>query len=394
MNTLKQVVEAKVEQAIAKGHGTATDAWERMKAQGSIMEDFLVPIGKAGRAHFVWGQDSSPERNHPVLMVASGPDGSELFAKAMHKNGAEQLGEKLGIPQIWLRDHILGDNWRKEAITNLLNSYARDNEQRTVLVRSVGDQVRGVLSDRYKRIDTVPVMTAFITQAYAMGAKLYDGSLTDLKAYMEVLKPEVVEVPIDGGQPVHIVFGAQINNSDFGKGSLEVRGFYLQGACLNGMVRRNVMREVHRGSKLYDLGDIASKETLELEIQATKSAIGDVVREVLGQTYIQDTVIMIHRAAGMEVNVQKEVKDLNNYGVYKGEIDEIEAILAAGRYEDGVACPPSAWKVAQGITAVARTKDDDRRRDLQFIAEDWLNKQLGDIEGQFEKAHELTEAAE
>lgn len=373
---LRAVVQRKVDEAIERGGATSLDAWDRLKEQNRLMEDHIVPLNKGGRTYFGCGED--------VLMIATREDGSEIFAKSMHHHAMTQLGTRLGIPGGWLRDRMSGKMWERLASVSLLNDYAKNSDPVNVLVRSVGGQVRGVLSDRYRVIPTAPVFGSFITQAYAMGAKMYDGELTDLRAFMEVLLPEVVEVPIENGSPIHIVFGSRISSSDFGCGSLELRGFYVQGACLNGMVRRNALRQVHLGKRMDEGMDIYSDETRQRQLETTKLEVADIVKHLLSLPYRQQTVQLIQKAAGMEVDVQREVKALKNVGLLEGEIDEVEAIIARGRYEDGVACGPSAWKVAQGVTAMARDKDAERKRDLEQIASDWLDATLGNIERKLE----------
>jgi hypothetical protein len=373
---LRALVERKVAEAIERGGRTSVDAWERLKEQGRLMEDYLVPMGAGGRLWF-----DRPNDDGPLLAVASAPDGSDLFTKSLHPNGVNQLGERFGIPGGWLAQRASGHPWERDAARALLNKYASNADRKTVLVRAVGDEIRAVLSDRYKRLDTVPVYGSFLSQAYAQGARLYDGAVTDLNSYLEVLLPEVVEVEIAGGDPIHIVFGARIGTSDFGRGVLEVRGFYVQGACLNGMVRKNALREVHLGRRMSDMADIMSDETMMKETEATRSAVGDIVRHLLSMPYRQQTVRLIQAAAGMEVSVQAEVKKLGQLGLLKGEVDTVDRILMQGLYEDGVQCRPSAWKVSQGITAMARECEPQRRRELEVIASDYLDEVLGGIEG-------------
>lgn len=382
--TMRDVVEERVREALERGHGTAAQAWERLKEQGKMLEDFLVPIGgHNGRAYFT-GADAGSPSDTAIRMVACTEKGEDLFVRTFHPNGMKQLGDKFGIPPMWLRDMAFGEDWMRSASRGLLNKFAANGETRTVLVRAVGDDIRAVLSDRYKRMDTLPIFSSFLTGAYGNGAVPYNGAVTDLRANMEVLKPEVVEVPLPDGKAVHIVFGAHISSSDFGSGSLQVRGFYLQGACLNGMVRKNVMREVHLGRRM-ELADMMSDETMRKDTEATRSAVGDIVRHVLSPAYIEQTKTLIQTAAGMEVDVHKEVQALGKMGLLKGEIEEVDAIIANGKFDDGVDLGPCAWKVVAGITAMARDKEADRQRELQMIASDWLDKTLKGIESKFEK---------
>jgi hypothetical protein len=366
---MRSVVERKVAQAIENGGTHAYEAWERMKEQGRMMEDWIVPINKGGRLWF----NKPDQEGAPVYMVAAGRDGSDLFEKTMHKNAAEQLGNRLGIPATWLRTMVHGGDWERGAATTLLNDYAKNADGMKAMVRSVGGEVRAVLSDRYKPLDTVPVFGSFITSAYARGAKLYDGAMTDLNSYMEVLMPEVVDVHLPEGRVVHIVFGARISTSDFGKGSLEVRGFYMQGVCLNGMVRQNVLRQVHLGKRQSDTGsDMFSDQTKELQLQTVKAEVADVTEHLLSLPYREQTVAFIQRAAGIRVDIQQEVKRLKTFGLLEQEVDEIDAILLAGRMDDGATGEATAWKVSQGITAMARDKDATRKREVELIAHEYL----------------------
>lgn len=370
---LKALVEAKVQQAMRIGGDHAYQAWERMKEQGRLMEDFIVPLNKGGRIFF----HKPDTENAKVMMIANGREGDELFAKAMHKNAWEQLASRLNIPPSWLRDRGNGDDWERGMAAQMLNQYAMHGPSMKVTIRAVGGEVRAVLSDRYKALDTVPVFGSFLASAYARGARMYSGAVTDLNSHIEVLMPEVVEVVTDK-RTIHIVFGARISTSDFGRGSLEVRGFYIQGACLNGMVRSNGLRQVHLGKRQSDDGgDVFRDNTRQLQLQTVQAEVADVTEHLLGLPYREDTIRLIQRADGMDIaDVQQEVKKLKTYGLSEAEIDEVDSILLAGRYEDGVSGPQSAWNIAQGITAMARDKDDTRKRELEVVAHDWLTEIL------------------
>jgi hypothetical protein len=369
---LRSVVERKVARAIETGGTHAYEAWERMKEQGRMMEDWLVPLNKGGR---VWFHRPDVDGAH-VNMIATEASGHELFAKPMHRNAVEQLGGRLNIPGVWLRNVVHGLDWERGMATSMLNEYAHHATETNALIRSVGGEIRAVLSDRYKPLDTVPVFGSFLTSAYARGGKLYDGALTDLNSYIEVLMPEVVDVPVGNDHTLHIVFGARISTSDFGRGSLEVRGFYVQGVCMNGMVRHNALRQVHLGKRQTDGGDIFTNATRQLQLDTIKAEVADVTEHLLSLPYREETIRLIQRAVGIEVDVQREVKKLKTFGLLESEILEIDAILLAGRLEDGVVGSPSAWKVAQGVTAMARDKDATRKREVEVIAHEYLTSMM------------------
>jgi len=236
-----------------------------------------------------------------------------------------------------------------------------------VLVRAVGDEVRGVLSDQYRRLNSIDIVQNFIGSAYSQGAVLADGLMTDTRLFMEVLLPEplIFETPKNGTQVM--AFGARLSTSDYGDGALELRTFTLNGVCLNGMVRESVMRTVHLGSRLPDNLQL-SERTYKLDTRTQISTMSDLTKGIFSKETILREMEQIQDASYMEINLDKEIKELPKRGLSKGEAETVGRILVNGRQDDGVAGEPTLWKLVNGVTALARDTEGGRGRELQEIA--------------------------
>ncbi len=76
--------------------------------------------------------------------------------------------------------------------------------------------------------------------------------MSDTKVWVETILPQPVCIPTRQNGEVVIYMGTRFSTSDYGDGAVDMRAYLLNGACLNGMVRESVMKQVHLGSKLPD----------------------------------------------------------------------------------------------------------------------------------------------
>lgn len=237
-----------------------------------------------------------------------------------------------------------------------------------MLVRCVGDEVRGVLSDSYRRLNSIDILTAFVREATEKGAVVADALYTDTKMFVETLLPMPIEIPTAKNGTVVLFAGARFSTSDFGDGALDMRAFLLNGACLNGMVRESMMRQIHLGAKLPDSLAL-SEETYRLDTATSVSAVRDLTRGLYSKENIMAKAIEIQKAADIDVDFQKEITRLVKGGsMLKAEGEEVEKILMRNNPDDGVQGGSSLWKLTQAITAHAREVEPLRARELQEIS--------------------------
>ncbi len=364
---LNQVVINKVQRMIEGKQPGVNAAITRLLEEGRIAQDFIAPIGANLKKN-----DRRPiiSFSADAYVRMSMPEGNFN----LHGNAISQISEKMGVPAKYLRELAMGDEWQKQLCATILNEHSGWTQRTRVLVRAVGMEVRGVLSDSYRRLNSVEIITAFIQEASVQGAVMSDAYMNDTKVWCETILPTPIEIPTRKNGMVTIFAGARFSTSDYGNGSVDMRSFLLNGACLNGMVRESVMRQVHLGSRLPD--SIAlSQKTYELDTKTTVSAIKDLTKGLYSRETIMDKAIEIQGASEIDVDFDKELKSLVQKGaLLKNEGREVEKLLMNNNPDDGVIGGATLWKLTQGITAFAREQEPERSRELHEISGQLMNR--------------------
>ncbi|MDP9151977.1 MAG: hypothetical protein M3O36_18800 [Myxococcota bacterium] len=274
-----------------------------------------------------------------------------------------QIAGRAGIPLPYLRDLTApqANGWQHELATQILSQhYSHANDGR-VLVRSVRGQLRGWLSNRYRRLDSRPLVEALADEAQKAGAIPIDGIVTPTRVAIKLVLPEILE-PIAGE---FLVSGGEWSNSDYGNGVHSFRMFVLRVACLNGMTAENVLKQIHLGARLSDNIEF-SERTHRLDTAASVSALRDVVRGALGPTSrdeLMTTIRDAHQREMTKTQVSQTTRSLPK-PVQKSVVDAFES-------SDVINLPegPTAWRASNAISWIARhTQDDELRLDLERLA--------------------------
>ena len=364
---LNEVVMNKVQRMIDGKAVGVRATMERLVNEGKIAQDYIAPIGVNLKVN-----DHSPV----ITFSANGslrmdmPDGQFT----LHDNAIGQLADRMGIPQRYLRGLASGEPWAKQLAATLLNEHSGWTQRSRVLVRTVGTQVRGVLSDSYRRLNSVEILTAFVQEAAQQGAVISDAYMNDTKIWAETILPTPLTVPTSKNGDVVIFAGARFSTSDYGDGAVDMRAFLLNGACLNGMVRESVMKQVHLGSKLPDNLQL-SQQTYELDTKTTVSAVRDLTKGLFSKDNLMKKAIEIQGASEIDVDFEHELKRLTrDGGLLKQEGKEVEKILMRNDPEDGVQGGATLWKLTQAITAHARELSPERSRELHELSGQLLNR--------------------
>lgn len=364
---LNEVVTAKVQRMIDSKAVGVQATMERLINEGKIAQDYIAPLGVNLKAQ---------ERTPVITFSANGhlnlnmPDGQF----SLHPNAVSQVAERMGIPTKYLRTLATGDEWERQLAAYVLNEHSGWTQRSRVLVRSVGSEVRAILSDSYRRLNSVEIITAFVEEAAKQGAVIADAYMSDTKVWAETILPQPFTIPTVKNGEVVIFAGARFSTSDYGDGAVDMRTFLLNGACTNGMVRESVMKQVHLGSKLPD--NLAlSEETYALDTRTTVSAVRDLTAGLYSKDTIMQKAIEIQGASEIDVDFDKELKKLVSSGsLLKSEKSEVEKVLMRNDPNDGVQGGATLWKLTQAITAHARELEPQRARELHEISGALLNR--------------------
>lgn len=295
-------------------------------------------------------------------------------ARTIHPHALTQLAGTAGVPGAYLAELASSTHlWQRELATRTLSEFFAKGEpsRKRYLARSVGAQVRGVLSDRFRRLDSRPLLDAFAETCQEIGAVPIEGHATDLRVAVKALLPVVFE-PVPGEV---LCLGVEWGNSDFGAARHSVRAFIYRLWCANGATMEDVLSQVHLGGRLSE--DIKfSTKTYQLDTLASVSALRDVVKGTLGPKKVDSLLGTIKAAHEQKIEWKGAAAKLARK-LTKGELD---AAKTAFESNDVVNLPAekSIWRVSNAISWIAGQSEvsEDRRLELQRCAGEILDGRI------------------
>ena len=364
---LNDVVRNKVQRMIDHNQNNAKQTLQRLMSEHRSAQDFIAPIGVELKKKDTVPVIKFTEQGYITMNVNKN-------RYSLHPHAVGQLAEKMNIPSKYLRQLSEGTEWQRQLATQILNEHSGWTERTRVLVRTVGNQVRGVLSDSYRRLNSEQILMAFLTEAISQGAVPCDAYMSDTKIWVETILPEPISIPTELNGTVMVYMGARFSTSDYGDGAVDMRAYLLNGVCLNGMVRESLMKQVHLGSRLPDNLQF-SERTYALDTETTMSATKDFTKNLYSRDNITRQAVMIQEASRVKVDFNDELKKLVKANkLLKSEGESVQKLLMNGNPEDGLSGGPSLWKLTQGLTAVAREMEPTRSRELHEISGELMRR--------------------
>lgn len=305
----------------------------------------------------------------------------------------EGIADKLGIPVAYLKrlrierpdiydanvnqwlhgGHVDGDEWGPDPRSFLIRTFRSD---------LTGEGVaRAFLSDRYRILDNLDVLTALLEGVRDSGVEteITRCDLSERRMYVRIAAPAVAELapellagyrsPFSGasGSDNPVVFaGFVASNSEVGGGAFTIVPQIIVQVCKNGMtVTKDALREVHLGGRL-DEGIIrwsedTQQKSLELVASMAKDAVStfldiEYVRKVVGEISTKAQTPIEGDVAGTVTTVCKQLKftEERTAGV-------LDHFIKGGQL--------TAGGVAQAITSFAQTVEDaDDAAELESVA--------------------------
>lgn len=303
-------------------------------------------------------------------IVAKLPTQDGVIDQRIHRNALNQIAQAVEMPMKFL-DSLADERqpWGAELLAHNLNEihHKRFGAKRN-LSRSLNGEIRGWLSDQYRRLDSRPIVEAFATAVQEKGAMPYAGVVTDTKIAIQAIMPEVYE-PIPGEL---VAYGLSLENSDFGNGALSLRAYLLRIWCTNLAITEENMRQVHLGRRLDD-NMIYSQRTYELDSKTTVSALRDVVRLQIDAGNLTKRMEAVRSAAGKEVTTE-QARTILKKMLTKGEA---EKAINAYESKDVYNLPEgnTTWRLSNAISWIATQEENaEKRLDLMRLAGEVLPK--------------------
>lgn len=299
------------------------------------------------------------------LTAAFGKDeGRKQFH--FHNHAIEQIGERCDMPNPrrvmdWLQE---GEHGAKDLAQVLNHKYSQLPQDKRFLVRAVNDtEIRGFLSDRFRRLDSAPIVESFIERVSAHGAVPTEGRALDTKFFLKVVLPYVLE-PLPGEV---MLWGALLKNSDFGDGKLEISGFVHRLRCTNLAMGEDGFAKIHLGGKLDDNIEF-SQRTYELDTATTASAVKDVVDAVFEPVNVRRRMEVIQTLAKENTDADAVLKGLRTKSkLNKTEAEEVAKLFSSADIE---MLPPgqNTWRLSNAISLLAQSVEPSRQLELEELA--------------------------
>lgn len=133
---LNNVIRERIAKRIQKGGMNAQEAVQRLISEGKVANDYIAYLGanNTRKSQVTFGTNQ-------VVEMKLGEDG----VYKIHDNAIGQLGDKFNVPAKYLRELASGNEWQRNLASTILNEHSAWTNRTRTLVRTVGDEVRGVL---------------------------------------------------------------------------------------------------------------------------------------------------------------------------------------------------------------------------------------------------------
>jgi hypothetical protein len=348
-----RIARQKLEAEIENGRLNASRIVERVMTE--------VPLDNVvvGRALSFDGDEEFRDAGSPGGLLTRFGD----YSNTLSKHAAGQMCTKVGMPSrylSWLSEHERRSWGLPLAAQNFNTIFSNDKGR--YLLRSYNDELRGFLSDRYRRRDSRPLMEGFIGACNEVGAIPISGIGSNVKVALKAVLPRVFE-PVPN-EPMSI--GVMWENSDYGAAKHRLWVFITRLWCTNHALMTSGFAQVHLGKKLED-NPMLSERTIELDNRTTISAMQDIIGQTMSPDAVETLCQVVRDANDQKIDAQKAIKSMSR----KFSKAEQESIVEKFNTPDVEQLPPgnTVWRFSNAMSWLANeTEDPDRKVELMKLA--------------------------
>lgn len=296
-------------------------------------------------------------------MVIQNADTNSLDRFEISENFHKQVAARLKIPSKYymrlLQDH------RQLMLTNVNELFDREPALR--MVRTLDGRARAFLSNSFRRVDNEQILERTLPVIRGdHDTTLLNTHVDENRLRMKCLftgdehSVDLGETPTGKSDVVNA--GFEMGNSEVGKGSFYIRGFFYRGYCLNGCVYGSQetasMKIIHVGSRLgIDNGMLLSNDTMRKEDELIVSAARDVLTKLASPEFTQE--------------LGKRLRELKGTAAVKSAQAACEHVCKELRMTEGESASVlesfikdqdySQWGMVNAVTEVANKTDDYNR---------------------------------
>lgn len=349
MSNVKSRALSELERYVSEGKEKATQGINKLAEEFGLRRDYMVKPSAVAFAET------------PVLTPVV--DGHEYGLTPFSRG---QLLGRAKIPQAFAdsMEELKRPDLLRHNLRELLPAVSREG----IMFRTVRNTAKGILSSSYRRMDASPLFEGYVAQSLRAGLVPYRGDVTDTRAYLSFLQPQVIEVMPNE----YVVLGTELRSSDYGRGALEYDLSILRLLCQNGMVGMDIMRKVHIGRRFdgqeFGGGGVIelSNRTMELDTRTVRSALSDTISGMGKQMKALEETLKSR--ATEEVNLASALDKLKKSGVKKETIERVKTMYEAQLPIEALPEQPGLWRLANVVSMIANSTTGDEHLDLQDTA--------------------------
>ncbi|MES2464664.1 MAG: DUF932 domain-containing protein [Armatimonadota bacterium] len=264
-----------------------------------------------------------------------------------------QVCRKLGLPASYMAKcppKLLDANlnhWLEQSRIGHRLSAADSDPDAAWLVRSRGTKARGVLSDRYGRLDNRQVMDALLPLvnggAYGVGLV----QLTDESFHLRLVQPNIYRDVLPNDR---LCVGIHVSNSEIGLRACTVDALVYRVICSNGLIRKVNSRSLLRQRHFFVSPERFAALLDEALREAVVVAAGFLEQMALGvRTPVPDPIHAV-TVLGEAWNLTQTVREQVLFALH------------------GEAAPDTAYGLVNAFTEVAQRLPGEGRFELEASA--------------------------
>ena len=305
--------------------------------------------------------------------------GGELEPMNMLPTAHNQLAQYLGVPKAFYdglqtTPDIADPNDPTQPLYDtLINGLLRSRREDTRLVRTLYGEARGFLSDRYRQMDNLEILTRLLPVIQKLPAVDWTASslqVTDQKMYLQLVdtsKPVVIQSGTHNRMSDVLQRGVIISNSEVGLGSFSVQPLVFRQVCSNGLViTEYAQRKFHVGGKNNsDAGVVWQSDTQRARNETTILEMRDLMLTAMSDDFLDKIAARAQGAADQQIKGTQVVNAITNvterFRLTQDERSNVESTF----FEGG---DLSLWGLVNAITRTAQDVPSyDRSVELQGI---------------------------
>lgn len=277
-----------------------------------------------------------------------------------------QIADRLSIPLKYYKRMLKDqpDLWADNVNTWL------QKEPEVRMVRTLGDDARAYLSDRFLTMDDDEFAnTVFPVVSEFPDAEVLSCGITDLKTHIKFVTPRL-EREVKVGDVVQ--FGIAYSNSEVGAGRLTGSLFCYQLKCTNGMVMKDeIFAQNHVGRRQgggINLEDVLEIDTIQTDAKATMLKLRDYSKAVLTDKIID---VQVERMRNLtSIRIEDPIKAVETV-VRKNSFNEFTKNNILSHLIQGGDL--TMWGLQNAVTRSAEDEPDyDEATRLETIGGDML----------------------